>query len=195
MGICWVLWLCFIFFYHKSPVHTYFLSQKDQSNTHQHVAVRYQWCKGCVRFVFAIADKIMKTLYITMLIMEIYSSLRRKNVKSEDSRYHHPKHNRWSIESCCFGFYLKILYKYMCYNIWFYAGWRNTISVNMDYATVLFLQLFIYIIPKICHSVWYHYTVTFLCMHMRLLTVVVCILTRLGMPRQGRYLKRLAAKT
>lgn len=89
VGICWVLWLCFIFFYHKSPVLTYFLSQKDQSNTHQHAAVRYQWCKGCVRFVFAIADKIMKTLYITMLIMEIYSSLSRKNVKSKDSRYHH----------------------------------------------------------------------------------------------------------
>lgn len=92
-----------------------------------------------------------------MLIMEIYSSLRRKNVKSKDSRYHH-----LNIES---------------------------------YATVLFLHLFIYIIPKICHSVWYHYTVTFLCMHMRLLTVVVCILTSLGMPRQGRYLKRLEAKT
>lgn len=35
----------------------------------------------------------------------------------------------------------------------------------------------------------------FLCMDMHLLTVVVCILTSLGMPRQGRYLKRLAAKT
>lgn len=85
VGFCGYVSFSFIINHQSTP--TFY--HRKINRTHPHVAVRYQWCKGCVRFVFAIADKIMKTLYITMLIMEIYCSLRRKNVKSKDSRYHH----------------------------------------------------------------------------------------------------------
>lgn len=85
---------------------------------------------------------------------DLCSSLRRGNDKSKDNRYHH--HNitvDLYIESSCFGFFSCNRVRVLQHLISMLVDAKDNFCIYTDDATVLFVEMLIYISSTLCHSV------------------------------------------